>query len=302
MLQKRKNSIILMVALMLVATMTSCFKIGRTAANGRMESKHRQHCRVVAITDGYDGHNPAVGYGVAGIRVPSTWRVTTADDAYVQYADPYVIIDGDTEANCTDRMVAYETYRKILNETNPKDGYTWHVFVTENAHKCKIATSQEGAADSIAVNFVVTPKGTGEYYDIDFMVGFCEGSLESKQTKDQVTGSRIYEASTEQSKSGNYFDHVSTQYRQRVLVVNDGSGVMQMIKDDDVTVRSAGGEVEVTLAENLAGARVTVYDYNGVMCDTQVVDGTATLRAHGGMTIVTVVKNGAKVVKKLTVK
>ena len=82
------------------------------------------------------------------------------------------------------------------------------------------------------------------------------------------------------------------------VTVNQSTGIDDVNVDGCVVVNGGVDCVNVTAD----GAVVTVYNVAGRMIDTKMVNGEATLRAEKGVCLVEVVKNGKKVVKKVSVK
>lgn len=79
---------------------------------------------------------------------------------------------------------------------------------------------------------------------------------------------------------------------------------LETISAESFEIVGDKGGIRVNVKGGAAeGAKVTVYNAQGVMTDAKVVSqGTALLKAHKGVCLVEVSKDGSKAVKKVFVK
>ena len=167
-----------MVALGPIMMLVSCYKFGRIAAPKVVNPNEAFDGRIVVVDDNCWGES--TGYGFFAVRVPESWTVEVGENAYRQYAKGDITIPGDEnnpeekpaeKANISDNMHYSAVLSSFYNQSNPKEGYTWMAFITDNKHRrgFKSGTGLVTYCDSIAFNYKVLNDGVAGEYEHDYM-------------------------------------------------------------------------------------------------------------------------------------
>lgn len=230
---KLKTKNVVVVAILL--TLVSCYKFGRIAAPKTVAAFESFEGRIVVANDNNNG--PVTGYSIFAVRVPENWDVTTSDNAYVQYATGNITIPGDEndptkpaeKANISDVMHYSSLLSSMYNTSNPKEGYTWVAFITDNKHRRGIQGHESNSCDSIAFNYTVTNDGIAGDYELDYIIADEEDNIEKYIGKlNDALGTRVFCTSTEasvikKSDGGEAWDHVQPEFKTTVTVL-EGEG------------------------------------------------------------------------------
>ena len=81
-------------ALVVIASLASCYKFGRIAAPKEVNPNEAYVGRIVVVNDNNNG--PVTTLGIFAVRVPENWDVQVEDGAYEQFANEGVIIPADS--------------------------------------------------------------------------------------------------------------------------------------------------------------------------------------------------------------
>ena len=262
-----------MVALVVIASLASCYKFGRIAAPKEVNPNEAYAGRIVVVNDNNNG--PVTTYGIFAVRVPLNWDVQVEEGAYEQYAKEGVVIPADSgdpenKPEGPGALKGNMHYSALLssyyNQSNPKEGYTWVAFVTNEKHRAGLQGSNSNSCDSIAFNYKVINDGVAGEYVIDYIVGDEEDNVERFNSVQDALGTRVYCTSTESStlpkndKGEEAFDHVQTDFKTTIKVLEGGTPTTHQpaISVDNVNPE-AGESVSVQFKNLAAGSKVAVY-------------------------------------------
>ena len=268
---KTKN----VVAVAILLTLVSCYKFGRIAAPKTVAAFESFEGRIVVANDNNNG--PVTGYSIFAVRVPENWDVTTSDNAYVQYATGDITIPGDEndptkpaeKANISDVMHYSSLLSSMYNTSNPKEGYTWVAFITDNKHRRGIQGHQSNSCDSIAFNYTVTNDGIAGDYELDYIIADEEDNIEKYIGKlNDALGTRVFCTSTEaavikKADGGDVWDHVQPEFKTIVTVL-EGEGEPTVHKPSTaVSSPTIGTDDAITIEySNIApDTRLAVFKY-----------------------------------------
>ena len=288
-MRKTRTLLNSMIALGFIMMLVSCYKFGRIAAPKVVNPNEAFEGRIVAVNDNSLG--PASGYSIFAVRVPENWTVEVGDNAYQQYATGDITIPGDAndptkpaeKANITDRMHYSAQLSSFYNQSNPKEGYTWMAFVTDNVHRRGLQGHQNNSCDSIALNYRVLNDGVAGEYELDYIIGDEEKDFEQYGNDvRKALGTRVYwtstEASTIKKDDGNEaFNLVQPEYKTKVKVLEGGTPVvhkpMLSVAQEEVPV---GETVTVNYEEMKPETRLEVFKYADLMpvlAGSMIVEG-----------------------------
>ena len=273
-MNKRSNLLNMATALLVVTMLVSCYKFGRIAAPKEVNPHEAYDGRIVVVNDNNNG--PVNTYGIFAVRIPVNWDVTVGEDAYVQYADGDIYIPADENdpdnkpggpANVTDGMHYSALLSSFYNQSNPKDGYTWVAFVTNEKHRAGLQGSGSNSCDSVAFNYKVINDGVAGRYELDYIIGDEEENVNRFNSVQDALGTRVYCTSTESStlpKNDNgeeAFDHVQTEFKTTIVVLEGGGE--PTVHKPTVTVSNenpkAGESVVVNYKDMASGANISIY-------------------------------------------
>lgn len=270
-------------------------------------------------------------YGLLGIRVPADWSsetplCATSDGKTIQFT-PSVAYSEFLDYNLPlegYKWLGFESTKEIhslaagkhLNVTanltagmSMSDykvdmvyGYTWQNFEQTFASKAEAAaTLAEGEADKKQYDF----KNEVAYPTGDLGLGWVRSNLLLTGT---LTDKEVEEANSPKNSVMDFHlarihkplnENMLTALNVKV-VQNTG---LESIAADSFEVVGAQGGIRVNVKGAAENATVKVYNAQGVLTDAKVVaEGSALLKAHKGVCLVEVAKDGAKAVKKVFVK
>ena len=278
-------------ALVVIASLASCYKFGRIAAPKEVNPNEAYSGRIVVVNDNNNG--PVTTYGIFAVRVPQNWDVQVEEGAYEQYAKEGVVIPADSgdpenKPEGPGALKGNMHYSALLssyyNQSNPKEGYTWVAFITDEKHRAGLQGSGSNSCDSIAFNYKVINDGVAGEYVIDYIVGDEEDNVERFNGVQDALGTRVYCTSTESStlpkndKGEEAFDHVQTDFKTTIKVLEGGTPTVHKpaISVDNENPK-AGESVSVKFENLAAGSQVAVYRAFDIVPQKQtyVVEGDA---------------------------
>lgn len=263
-----KKAARLTLGLIVLGLTVSCYKFGRIAAPKEIAGGAAFEGRINVINDG--NNSTQTGLSFFAVRVPSNWNVTVAGDAYKQFAKEGTKNDQGEEVRRTCAMRYSEILASHLNETNPKEGFTWFAFQTTECIRRNIQGSGSNGCDSIAFDYTVYNDGIAGSYELDYMAGSMETEnvnyleYENKPLKD-IVGSDIYRISTEQvydkeQCGGNEFNNIYPEFKTTVKVL-EGGEVINYSPAINVTVEGGKANVEY---KNMIGV-ISVFKNAGTL-------------------------------------
>lgn len=261
------------VALFAIAMLASCYKFGKIVAPKEVNPNEAYQGRIVVVNDNNNG--PVTTLGIFAVRVPENWDVQVEEGAYEQYAEEGVVIPADANdsenkpagpGTLTGNMHYSALLSSFYNQSNPKEGYTWVAFITDEKHRAGLQGSGSNSCDSIAFNYKVINDGVAGEYEIDYIVGDEEDNIERFNSVQDALGTRVYCTSTESSilpKNDNgeeAFDHVQADFKTTIKVLEGGTPTVHKpaISVDNENPK-AGESVSVKFENLAAGSQVAVY-------------------------------------------
>ncbi|MBQ8047602.1 MAG: metallophosphoesterase [Prevotella sp.] len=278
-------------AFLLITMLASCYKFGRIVAPKQVNPHEAFNGRIVVVNDNNNG--PVTTYGIFAVRVPENWEVEVGENAYVQYAEEGVVIPADGEhpdekpagpGSLTGTMHYSSLLSSFYNQSNPKEGYTWVAFVTDEKHRVGVQGSSSSSCDSIAFNYTVINDGVEGDYELDYIIGDEESDFERfKGDVKNALDTRVYCTSSESSilpkndKNEEAFDHVQTEFKTIVTVLPGGTDytLHRPAVVVDTENPQAGQALTISFADMPAGASIGIYREGDIVPQKQgyVVEG-----------------------------
>lgn len=214
-----KKFISFIIVLILVSSVSSCYKIFKTTAPTNITAGDTFQVTVTVIHDGDANAQFKNDWSVAGVRVPKGWIVSAPSMNHRQFAEPWVYYEDGTQAAKKAPMSLNANLSKIYNDACNKDGYEWFGFQTRAmVPKCLTSCWRNGC-DSIVGTFnVIVPEDyTPGTYTIDFIAGDEEDAagVDKYTSFSQATSTRVFQAST---FSNSYFKRVTTSGARKIVV------------------------------------------------------------------------------------
>lgn len=265
----------------------------------------------VKIETDSDGGTSSGNYSALGVLVPDGWEVAVPENAYENY--------NTTSGSITKVEGAYhEQWTQILNQYYTREGYKWWGFVTKGDK----LTTDLNKGNYVIANFIITPSADAAPgdYELEFACGDEEDNFDKYFPLEEhnILGidpniyncrlrevSTIVEAQEVKDASGTVvaggFSNVVDM--NTTVTVTGGAGIKE-INADNYSVKAVGnGQISIELNDaSLANTIANVYDVNGRLIASRVLDAENVIDAAQGLCVVTLINGNKTATQKVVVK
>lgn len=227
-----KKYISFVAVMLLVLTVSSCYKILNTHAPSEVTAGETFQVTVTVAYDGDDNPRYKKDWSLAGLRVPKGWTVTAPSMNHRAYAEDWVYYEDGTPAAKRASMKKNANLTKIYNEACVKEGYEWYGFQTRMMVPKYVTACWRNGCDSIVGTFNVTVPAdyAAGTYTIDFIAGDEEdevGADKYTSYKDALP-TRVFHASTFRHSS---IERVNLSGARKIVVKANPTAIKGMSEE-----------------------------------------------------------------------
>lgn len=174
----------ILLAVIISAASSSCYKIFKTHAPKEVNTGETFEVKMVVIDNGDSNQKEVTDWSVAAIRVPEDWDVKCGAGTYKSYAEDWVYYSDGKPANASYTMRYSEDLSNLYNQAAPKEGYKWFAYASITKVTKFMSACWRNGCDSAVVTFTVTAGNTPGDYEIDYVAADSESEDSPRSFKE----------------------------------------------------------------------------------------------------------------------